>query len=412
MNRNVACAAILTATVGALVFACASPIGDDVLLVANDADAGGAISPPIFVAPDASDAQADVDQNVNLTPYCPSNECPEGRATCQSSRFRCEVNLRTDRANCGACGAACPNDTFTEIYECVEGKCEFECKKPYGDCDGVADNGCETRLDSNDNCNGCGVKCEDPTKPCVQHRVGYGCGCEDGKVYCPATNNCVDPKNDDDNCGACGNRCDPTGGGKPAYTNMYYGCVDSKCDELKCKKDWGNCDGLLSNGCETYLVTSANCGACGAACGAEEKCRIDPQGEGFPFYFSKPQCMCPQGMTFCGSCQEDGCRGQCFDLSSSWENCGACGLRCPAPPFFGATGGSTCNYGMCELQCFEGRADCNGDAKDYCETNIDSDPMNCGACGRVCDAIAGQACVGGECVVEPCKEEDAGVFTQ
>jgi hypothetical protein len=56
----------------------------------------------------------------------------------------------------------------------------------------------------------------------------------------------------------------------------------------------------------------------------------------------------------------------------------------------------------------EGRADCNGNLEDSCEVKIDSDPYNCGACGVVCDAVAGQACVHGRCAVEPCPEQDAG----
>jgi hypothetical protein len=70
-----------------------------------------------------------------------------------------------------------------------------------------------------------------------------------------------------------------------------------------------------------------------------------------------------------------------------------------------------CNYGTCSRHCIDGRADCNGNPSDDCETNIDNDPENCGGCGIVCDAVAGQACVGGRCVVEPCNS-DGGVLTR
>lgn len=409
MNRHVVRATLSTAAVGALVFACASPLGDDVVLV-TDLDAGtdAPSAPPIFVAPDAGDAQApdprdDIDSN-ELTEYCPSSECPEGRTTCPESRFRCDVNPKTDRNNCGACGNVCPSDTGSTNYLCVDGACEYICGSSYADCDGNRANGCETILATNDNCAACGDRCDDPNKPCIRRFNGEPqCGCDPGQTYCAALRKCVDLNSNDDNCGVCGNKCDPTGGGKPEYTNMYYGCVAGQCDREKCIKDWGNCDGVLTNGCETNLVTSDDCGACDVECGANEKCRYDSQAANFGV--TKPMCLCPAGMTFCGNCQGDGCRGQCFDLSSDPNNCGACGVACAPPPFFGATGAGACRYGTCELGCFDGFADCNGDLKDYCETNINSDPMNCGACGRVCDAIAGQACVHGECVVEPCKDE-------
>jgi len=414
MNRHVVRATLSTVAVGALVFACASPLGDDVVLGADqDAGADAAAAPPILVAPEPEEAGAPVgrpDDDVELTSYCPSSECPDGRTTCPQSRFRCDVNLKTDRAHCGACGAACPNSNLSTVYECVEGGCEYICTTSYGDCDGQRENGCETLLGSNDHCSACGDRCDDPNAPCLRRFNGqFQCGCDPGQTYCPALGKCVDLDSDDNHCGVCGNACDPTGGGQPEYPNMYYGCTAGECNNRKCKVDWGNCDGLLPNGCETNLVTSADCGGCGLACGANEKCRIDPYAE--MFGYRKPYCMCPAGMTFCGSCQGDGCRGQCFDLTSDPLNCGACGVACAPPPFFGATGAGVCRFGMCELECYDGFADCNGDLKDYCETNIASDPLNCGACGRTCDTLAGQACVNGECVVEPCKDEpvDGGV---
>ncbi len=35
------------------------------------------------------------------------------------------------------------------------------------DCDGIADNGCETKPTTNDDCGGCGVKCADPEHSCL-----------------------------------------------------------------------------------------------------------------------------------------------------------------------------------------------------------------------------------------------------
>ncbi|MDF2697366.1 MAG: hypothetical protein K0S65_5749, partial [Labilithrix sp.] len=65
---------------------------------------------------------------------------------------------------------------------------------------------------------------------------------------------------------------------------------------------------------------------------------------------------------------------------------------------------AVCDYGICKLACGMRWANCNGNVDDGCEVDIFSDPRNCGGCGISCDVAAGQACAGGRCVVEPCKE--------
>jgi hypothetical protein len=117
--------------------------------------------------------------------------------------------------------------------------------------------------------------------------------------------------------------------------------------------------------------------------------------------------MCTPPLTFCGSCVGGLCFGECYDLSSDQEHCGSCTDNCGAQR---GTSHGVCTYGICSRECIEGRADCNGNASDECEIDIDSDPRNCGGCGKACDLVAGQACVGGRCVVEPCKD-DAGTET-
>jgi len=347
-------------------------------------------APPSFVAPDVEATSLEIE--AGLTSYCPSNKCPAGWTECPTSRFPCDVNLQTDRMNCGACGVACPKETGREIYECTEGRCVPQCKAGFLDCDGIPDNGCEIQM-SDEHCGACGNKCDDPARPCLQTATGYGCGCGGGRTWCPTSGNCVDTNNSDANCGACDNACDSTGGdGAAQFSNMYYGCSGSQCGALQCRVPFGNCDGVLSNGCETYLLDTENCGACGNVCAPGQQCGVNPLG----FI----QCMCPANKTFCGACFGGLCMGECVDLSSDRSNCGSCGFKC--------TDSSACTYGMCTLQCFEGWGDCNGNAADGCEVNTNSDPKNCGACGRLCDAVAGQACVGGACVVEPCDQVQDG----
>ena len=86
------------------------------------------------------------------------------------------------------------------------------------------------------------------------------------------------------------------------------------------------------------------------------------------------------------------------------NNCGACGRKCPVPSDWPRTATAACHESRCQLECFPGRADCDNDMTNGCETSIDSDPNNCGGCGIRCDVAAGQPCVRGQCALAPCPE--------
>ncbi len=365
-------------------------------ILGNDIPDGSA---PSFVDPPEPDAGNSGPKP--LVEYCPSDKCPDGYTTCPSSLFRCDVDLKTDRGNCGACGSACPSSNGREIFECVEGKCVLHCGEQAGsDCDGIVDNGCETPANDPKNCGGCGIECNDPARPCLTWKNVWGCGCPSGFTACgPAGfKSCYETDSADTHCGGCNNVCNPAGDGGTPPANMYYGCRNGECGHLKCRPGYANCDGKESTGCETLLTTDVNCGTCGNACAAGESCQRD--------YFGHYTCMCPQGLTICN--------GRCVDVATDVFNCGSCGAQCEDRSggvvigVSGKTSVATCVHGTCALTCVAGRADCNGNRNDDCETNTNSDPRNCGGCGIVCDAVAGQACVGGRCVVEPCDQIDAG----
>ena len=375
--------------------------GDSVLL--------GQAQPPapeLFVSPDASTEAAAPRE---LTNYCASNKCPTGFTTCPTSKFLCDVDLRSDRDHCGACGAACPAPTGSETYSCIEGRCVMQCKETfYRDCDGLVDTGCETLITTDDNCGACGNKCSGTT---CNSETGTtpSCGCADPYIYCnpasPGAPVCHDVMDENDNCGACGNTCDPAGdpGAPPAPPNAHYGCVLGQCNRLKCNDNYGDCNADLhkpgSDGCEVALRTHENCAKCGDNCTADGMlCAIDWQ-KGFSL-----ACRCPPGTNFCGFDLGTLAFGLCADFSSDPSNCGACGRGCPGTS---VRSKGVCESGTCKLECGLRWADCNGNVDDDCEVDIFSDPHNCGGCGITCDIAGGQACAGGRCVVEPCKEEEA-----
>jgi hypothetical protein len=397
-----------TATAGGIVFACASPIGDDVFL-------GESGPQPSFVAPpDASSEAASTSRE--LTEYCASNNCPVGFTSCPNSKFLCDVDLRSDRNNCGACGVACPQDSSKEEYNCIGGQCVMKCiERTYNaDCDGIVDNGCEVPLKTNGNCAACGDKCAE-NAPCVDVDSTPQCGCPFPLTYCkparPSAKPCVDLTKDSANCGACGITCAPAGppGAPPRPPNTLYGCVSGQCNKLKCEEGYSDCNGDLnepdSDGCEVALSSNENCTQCGDNCTARGAiCGMDLRSG-----VLRAMCLCAPGQTFCpvdGYVGGNGSTmvpiGVCADFTSDPDNCGACGRACPG---LTARSRGNCEYGVCTRHCNARWADCNGNVDDDCEVDIFSDPLNCGGCGITC--AAGQACAGGRCVVEPCSGEVA-----
>ncbi|MBX3199527.1 MAG: hypothetical protein KF850_12020 [Labilithrix sp.] len=368
---------------------------------------------PVF---GAADAGADPDAGPGAL-YCATSECSFGFTTCASSRFLCDVNLLSDRDNCGACGNACPKETNNSTFLCIDGACVMDCKTSpqHYDCDGIVDNGCETWPTNDEHCGACNVKCDpstDPTQACAQYFAKNGdwvfqCGCPSDLTFCDAR--CVDTNNDDDSCGACGASCNPDGGPQPTPANAYYGCASQECGAFKCKALYLDCDGQRANGCEVMAVTDDNCGACGIQCDAGTRCLLDPEGV--------PRCMCDPGTSLCVTGRDEERafdRGYCADFGNDNDNCGGCGVKCKTGspfvlPFPGAR--EYCVGGSCALRCVEGNADCNHSLTDGCETDTFSDPRNCGGCGIECDLAAGQACAGGRCMLAPCDDDDDDVET-
>lgn len=360
-----------------------TPSTERTVVLGGSPDAGPAIS---FTPPDGGDSIAAPPEPMA---YCAATACPAPHTTCPTSEFPCDVNLMTDADNCGACGVVCPAKRGNAEFACVQGACKMTCLPGYADCNGVVDDDCEVKLGSNGHCSKCGDACTDPAKPCVLDISGlYGrCGCDPGMQFCPtaAGGSCIDPQTADTNCGACGVVCDRTGGGASTPPNMQFGCGSGQCGALKCASLYLDCDKDIDNGCEASAFSPTSCGACGVVCKPGQTCSFDPA----TFTIA---CQCPAGQTNCG--------GTCVELGSNPNHCGGCGIRCSGAA--GPNANAICSFGSCGVLCQDGWGECNGDAADGCETNLQSDPLNCGTCGNACDVAAGQPCIAGRCAVEPC----------
>ena len=144
-----------------------------------------------------------------------------------------------------------------------------------------------------------------------------------------------------------------------------------------------------------------NCGACSAIC---ESGLVPVECRG-------GECIrasCPIDIDYCGVV--DGCR----DLASDPAHCGACGNVCPS---------GVCSGGVCVSSggaCPEGEVECDGECVATCCNN-----EHCGACGNacsppftcfegVCDCPSGLCCAegevvcNGECVATCCDNSNCG----
>jgi len=105
----------------------------------------------------------------------------------------------------------------------------------------------------------------------------------DGKSYNKCeTNVYTDPYN----CNHCHNVC-------KTYPHAVTKCENGKCT-WKCNKLYGDCDGKIKNGCETYLGSDKNCGYCG------NHCKVHSDYKYGEAYCSGGQCKsrCPHGWKY------------------------------------------------------------------------------------------------------------------
>jgi hypothetical protein len=279
-------------------------------------------------------------------------ECAPGATVCKG---RCAF-LGSDPANCGACGAACPEET-----DCCGGSC---CPARQRCCGGV----CTDLGADRDNCGGCTQ-------------------CPEGMACCGSR--CRVLASDARHCGRCGNAC------RPGQT-----CADGQC---RCAPPNVMCnDGV----CHDLRSDPRNCGGCGQACAANQVCRdgqcqcgagfraclyTSPQGARPPVICGRvDDAACSRHDECCqfslgggGACVHPGrcdpCRGQ--QCVTAADCCG--GLPClpvERPDGIGYCGGCIGRYGE----------NCRGNA-DCCSADCTTHPLTGGA---GCGSYRGGRCAG------------------
>jgi RHS repeat-associated protein len=156
---------------------------------------------------------------------------------------------------------------------------------------------------------------------------------------------------------------------------------------------------LCGGGCTNTQTDSNNCGACGNACSAGSTCAAGACSNGQPPLeggasdaasgsTSDAAIVCASGTADCDGNPANGCE---TNIASDPNNCGGCGAVC----FVAANAVTTCSAGLCSVACNAGFDHCSSNPASGCETNVASDPANCGGCGNAC--ATGETCVGGAC---------------
>ncbi len=319
---------------------------------------------------------------------CAIGSCDAGFGNCDNQTANgCEINLGTNVGNCGTCGNACNLANSAEA--CNSGACAIaSCDAGFGNCDNQTANGCEINLDTNaGNCGTCGNTCNlaNASQACSGGACAIGsCNAGFGNCDNQVANGCETNLNTTvTSCGTCGNTCN--------LPNSAEACNNGACAIGTCDAGFGNCDNQTANGCEINLGTNVgNCGTCGNACNlanASQACSGGACAIG----------SCDAGFGNCDNQVANGCE---TNLDTTVTSCGTCGNACSF-----ANAGASCSSGTCALgTCASGFGNCDNQAANGCETNLDTTVTSCGSCGNACNLPnATPSCSGGACAVSSCS---------
>jgi hypothetical protein len=172
----------------------------------------------------------------------------------------------------------------------------------------------------------------------------------------------------------------------PGMLCMGNTCVTGCSAARPCPETQTCCSG----GCVDTVSNAVHCGRCGNRCAA-------PNASAACMNSTCAIGTCTPGFADCDRDPANGCEASTV---TDTAHCGACGARCPPRP--NAT--VSCGAGRCEFACEMGFADCDGNADNGCEVNLNADPAHCGRCRGACSLPnASAACTMGMCGVMTCS---------
>ena len=159
--------------------------------------------------------------------------------------------------------ALCIGGLHVATTICTGGACGIDaCEPNFDDCNTYASDGCETDLLTTDACLSCGATCNLPnvdTHACTPAGCTIiTCAANWGDCDGLVTNGCEQSLTTASHCGGCGVTC--------GLSNATSTCATGTCAIQTCNPNWGDCDSNPISGCETPLVTNSDCGSCGTIC--------------------------------------------------------------------------------------------------------------------------------------------------
>jgi hypothetical protein len=289
------------------------------------------------------------------------------------------VDYLNDPHHCGSCGMNCE-----EGEACVSGHCQ--CASPTARCGqkGFELEHCYDLRFDNDHCGACGRTCETVAGErcvygeCVQGSSGCGLNCDSSELCCPGEASglgpeCVDVSSMSSSPARCGG-CQPCPSGQI-------------CSDGVCGCSWPNAscpdpDDPDARICVS-LQTPENCGDCGFECTGTRECAAPAASD------PEARCACPEALAWCSGSE------RCADLAHDEQNCGSCGNACGAGEK--CIGHRCVEQnGDCGDSCGEDQACCvdDEDASSVCIDVLD-DASHCGGCAATCEAT--YTCSGGLC---------------